>query len=136
MSKTLKQGFLIFLSRLTPNLTETNSLKSHRKSINDCLISSFRITNFFRTGSTGSGTSICNYSDTDYFVVIPNSKIEENSIALSTPEENSEVWGTSTCHPEWPSEEQLRQGVQKNLNNSEKFKIVYGLGPKVFGKYL
>ena len=37
------------------------------------------MTNFFRTGSFGNGTSISGYSDVDYFAVIPTKNLKENS---------------------------------------------------------
>lgn len=82
MSKTINEGFNILHSRLTPNKVETDAVRSHRKSIYDCLLRVFKLTNFFRTGSTGNGTSICNYSDTDYFAVFPNSSIFYDSSML------------------------------------------------------
>ena len=82
MAKTINEGFTILHGRLTPNKVETDAARSHRKSINDCLVRVFGITNFFRTGSTGSGTSVCNYSDTDYFAVIPSSSMFHNSTMM------------------------------------------------------
>lgn len=79
MPKTINEGFDTLHSRLTPNLTETESIKSHRESIKACLESNFGMKNFFRTGSTGNGTSISGYSDTDYFASIPGDKLKENS---------------------------------------------------------
>ena len=79
MSKTINEGFSTLHSRLTPNLTETEFIKSHRASIKACLESNFDMKNFFRTGSTGNGTSISGYSDTDYFASIPANKLKDNS---------------------------------------------------------
>ena len=67
---------------MTANKVETDAVRSHRKSINDCLVRVFGITNFFRTGSTGSGTSICNYSDTDFFAVFPSGKMFTDSSTM------------------------------------------------------
>lgn len=79
MPKTINEGFKTLHSRLTPNLTETESIKSHRASIKTCLGNNFDMKNFFRTGSTGNGTSISGYSDTDYFASIPANKLKGNS---------------------------------------------------------
>ena len=37
------------------------------------------MTNFFKTGSFGNGTSISGYSDVDYFAVIPSNNLKANS---------------------------------------------------------
>ena len=79
MPKTINEGFSVLHSRLTPNLTETSSIISHRASIKQCLESNFGMKNFFRTGSTGNGTSISGYSDTDYFASIPPENLKNNS---------------------------------------------------------
>ena len=79
MSKTINQGFNILHSRLTPNLTESDAVKAHRKSIQECLKSNFQMTSFFKTGSNGNGTSIRGKSDTDYFARIPTHNLKENS---------------------------------------------------------
>ena len=79
MAKTLDEGFRLFLSWLTPTSTETQAAKNHRKSINDCLVANLGMTNFFRTGSFGNGTSISGHSDVDYFAVIPTGNLNEAS---------------------------------------------------------
>lgn len=79
MVKSVDQGFREFHSRLTPTGTESEAAKRHRASIKSCLEGNFGITNFFRTGSFGNGTSIRGYSDVDYFAVIPNENLTNNS---------------------------------------------------------
>lgn len=79
MPKTIIQGFNGLLTKLTPNLTETEAVKKHRESIKKCLEKNFGMTNFFKTGSNGNGTSIRGYSDTDYFALIPTKNLKENS---------------------------------------------------------
>ncbi|MGD2066554.1 MAG: nucleotidyltransferase [Candidatus Bathyarchaeota archaeon] len=69
MPKTVEQGFNEFLSRLTPSAVESDAAKRHRRSIKNCLSSKLWVSRFFRTGSFGNGTSICGYSDVDYFAV-------------------------------------------------------------------
>ena len=41
MPKTINEGFNVLHSRLTPNLTESAGVKSHRKSIKQCLENNF-----------------------------------------------------------------------------------------------
>ncbi len=79
MPKTINEGFKALHKKLTPNITEAKSIMSHRASIKACLESNLDMKNFFKTGSTGNGTSISGYSDTDYFANIPGNKLKENS---------------------------------------------------------
>lgn len=79
MPKTINEGFSTFLSKLTPNSTETIAAKAHRESIRQCLISNYQMKNFFRTGSSGNGTCICGHSDTDYFASIPPDNLYKDS---------------------------------------------------------
>ena len=98
-TRTVNQGFIEFHRKLTPTSGESEDAQSHRASIKTCLESNFGMTNFFRTGSFGNGTSISGYSDVDYFAVIPTNNLKENSTtalrevrdALATRFPNTEV---------------------------------------------
>lgn len=79
MATTVSGGFQVFLSELTPTKGESEAAKSHRASIKACLEKEFGMTSFFRIGSFGSGTSIRDYSDVDYFAVIPRKNLKKNS---------------------------------------------------------
>lgn len=79
MARTVNDGFDVFHGWLTPNPTESEAAKNHRASIEACLKTNFGITRFFRTGSFGNGTSICNHSDVDYFASIPTQHVHQNS---------------------------------------------------------
>jgi hypothetical protein len=79
MVKTIEEGFREFHGRLTPTVTESEAAKRHRESIKSCLESNFGVTNFFRSGSFGNGTSIRGYSDVDYFAVIPRENLSNDS---------------------------------------------------------
>lgn len=79
MPKTINEGFNTFLSKLTPNTTESIAAKAHRESIKQCLVSNYQMKNFFRTGSSGNGTCISGYSDTDYFASIPIENLFKDS---------------------------------------------------------
>jgi len=79
MARTISKAFEDFHTRLTPSTAETSALSSHRTSINACLKSNYGMTNFFRTGSIGNGTSIKGHSDTDRFAVIPSGNLSSNS---------------------------------------------------------
>jgi len=78
--KTIEEGFREFHSRLTPNDTETSTAAQHRASIEACLKNNFCTnTSIFRTGSFGFGTSVCGFSDVDYFASIPRDYLSQNS---------------------------------------------------------
>ena len=77
--RTIEQGFGTFLTRLTPSATETDSAKSHRDSINDCLKQNYTLKNFWRTGSFGNGTSVSGYSDVDYFACVETKDLKKKS---------------------------------------------------------
>lgn len=79
MPRTIAQGFTEFLKKLTPSDTESEAARRHRASTEICLKDNFGMTRFFRTGSFGSGTSICGYSDVDYFAEIPSGKLKSDS---------------------------------------------------------
>ncbi|MCK3776670.1 hypothetical protein MZK49_07985 [Ensifer sesbaniae] len=79
MPITIPAAFETLHSWLTPSTTESTSAASHRASIKACLENSFGMTNFFRSGSFGHGTSISGYSDVDYMAVLPRSKLSSNS---------------------------------------------------------
>lgn len=79
MPRTLDQGFRDFVTKLTPTSSETAAAKSHRESIKSVLEKNFKMTNFFRTGSFGNGTSISGCSDVDYFAVFPSPELSVSS---------------------------------------------------------
>jgi len=79
VAKTVEEGLRTFHGWLTPTGGDTQAAKSHRASIEACLKSNFELTRFFRTGSFGNGTCICDYSDVDYFASIPTTNLKRNS---------------------------------------------------------
>lgn len=70
MPLNVNQGFTIFHGLLTPTNSETQAAISHRASIEECLRSHFSVTNYFRCGSFGNGTSVSGYSDVDYLACV------------------------------------------------------------------
>lgn len=82
MARTIDEAFRLFHSWLTPTATESQAAKSHRASIEACLKNNFGLTRLFRTGSFGNGTSICNYSDVDYFAILPSAQVSDSSSAM------------------------------------------------------
>jgi hypothetical protein len=79
MPLTVEDCFDQFLLTLTTSSNETSSAASHRASIEARLRDDFDMKTMFRTGSFGAGTNIRNYSDVDYFAVIPTAKLKANS---------------------------------------------------------
>ncbi len=81
MATTVTAGFETLLSWIKPTEIESTAAASHRASIEACLKSNFGMTNFFRAGSFGHGTSVSGRSDVDYFAVIPPGNLKNDSAA-------------------------------------------------------
>jgi hypothetical protein len=79
VTRDVGEAFGILLSWILPSETETAKAASHRASIESCLKTNFGMTNFFKAGSFGHGTSIRGYSDVDYFAVIPAPNLKSDS---------------------------------------------------------
>lgn len=76
---TIEQGFENLLKRLVPLSSERTKAISHRGSIRSCLVSNFRCSNLFETGSFGNKTGVRHFSDTDYFAVCPPENLRGKS---------------------------------------------------------
>ena len=81
MPRTIEQGFEDFLTNLKTTKAESASAKTHRASIEACLISNFGLNRFTRIGSFGNGTNVSGYSDVDYLACIPTAKLTKTSTA-------------------------------------------------------
>lgn len=79
MATTTSEAFDQLHSWLTPTETETTAAASHRESIRLCLEANLGMTNFFRSGSFGHGTSLSGISDVDYMAVFPRNRLHANS---------------------------------------------------------
>lgn len=79
MATTVDAAFDILISRMTPSPHETTAASDHRRTVYDKLNSSFGVTTFFRTGSTGNSTGVRYWSDVDYFAGIPYSQQRDSS---------------------------------------------------------
>jgi Second Messenger Oligonucleotide or Dinucleotide Synthetase domain len=79
MARTLDQGFDTFLSWLVPLSSEHDKAKSHKDSVNSCMVNNFKCSSLFETGSFGNGTGVRHHSDTDYFAVCPSSEFWSES---------------------------------------------------------
>ena len=80
-TKSVSQAFGEFQNQLTTLISESDAAKSHRASIESCLIENLGMTNFFQSGSFGNGTNIPVHSDVDRFAVFPRENLKENSRA-------------------------------------------------------
>ncbi|MEO0042782.1 MAG: hypothetical protein RL329_2230 [Bacteroidota bacterium] len=97
MGKTPKQGFDKFLESLAPCDTEYDLAQKHKKSVEASLKNHSKAYQFRETGSFGNGTGIRHYSDTDYFAVIRQDNLLDNSQkALSNLRANLENTFPST----------------------------------------
>ncbi len=81
MPRTIEQGFSDFLTKLKATKVENAAAKSHRASIEACLINNFGLNRFTRIGSFGNGTNISGYSDVDYLACIPTAQLTQTSNA-------------------------------------------------------
>lgn len=81
MAFDIASGFDEFVADIRSSRAEVSIAAGHRASIEAKLRSEFGMTAFFRTGSFGSGTSIHQYSDVDYFAVIPPENLLADSDA-------------------------------------------------------
>lgn len=79
MPRTIEEGFDDFLVKLKAKAPETEAAKSHRASIEACLINNFGLKRFVRIGSFGNGTSVSGYSDIDYLASIPTDQLTQSS---------------------------------------------------------
>ena len=91
MPRTIDEGFRDLLTKLTPSSTESEVAKNHRASIKSCLETNYGMSNFFKTGSFGNGTSVSGYSDVDYFAVIPTENHKQDSSTNLTNIKNTLV---------------------------------------------
>ncbi|MBB2841243.1 UNVERIFIED_ORG: hypothetical protein GGE64_005025 [Rhizobium etli] len=79
MPTNVDAGFNLLVSSLRTLEFESSAAASHRLSIKSKLEQAFGITSFFRTGSFGNGTNVPNFSDVDYFAVIPRERLKLDS---------------------------------------------------------
>ncbi|MBU2912645.1 SMODS domain-containing nucleotidyltransferase [Reichenbachiella agariperforans] len=79
MPRTVEQAFDILINRLAPLSSEHNKASTHKSSVQSSLTNSHGCTNLFETGSFGNETGVRHYSDTDYFAVIPEGNLSNNS---------------------------------------------------------
>jgi hypothetical protein len=79
MAKTLDEGFQTFIGWLSPLYSEREKSTKHKDTVYSCLTNNFDCSRLFETGSFGNGTGVRHYSDTDYFAVIPEKKLHQNS---------------------------------------------------------
>ncbi len=78
MPRTINEGFRDFITKLTPSESESTAATKHRESIEQCLRNKFELQRFWRIGSFGNGTSISDYSDTDYLASMRDLKANSN----------------------------------------------------------
>lgn len=79
MVATVEEGFEEYLRRLAPLGTEVQAAKKHEKSLSSSVKNAFPGATLLPTGSFGNGTAIKQYSDVDYFAVIPRGLVGPDS---------------------------------------------------------
>jgi len=78
-TRTVNEGFNVFHKRITPSGYESGKAKSHKVSITSRLTEYYDLNQLFYSGSANNGTSISQYSDTDFFASIPTNKLNQDS---------------------------------------------------------
>lgn len=84
MAKTADEAFKIFLSWITPSLSDREKAASHRASIESKLNDYFGIYRMFQSGSFTHGTGVKGLSDVDYFVSLEIDKPTYSATILSS----------------------------------------------------
>ena len=72
MARSVNEGFVEFLERLTPTQAQRNAGASHRASVKSALEAKLDVKNFFETGSFSHGTGVRGYSDIDVLASLGN----------------------------------------------------------------
>ena len=85
MPSTIELAFAALVTDLRSTTSELDAAKNHRASIKSKLEDSFGMTSFFRTGSFGNGTNVADYSDVDYFAVIPATNLPADFRSRTCP---------------------------------------------------
>lgn len=79
MPRTIGEGFQDFHEKLKTSAVESALAKSHRASIEACLLNNFGLRRFSRIGSFGNGTNVSGHSDVDYLACLPKAAITATS---------------------------------------------------------
>lgn len=82
MTRTVDQGFEVFLDRLIPTDAQRQAGAKHRASVKAALEAKLTVRNFFETGSFSHGTGVRGYSDIDCLVSLGNTKPSSSYTAL------------------------------------------------------
>ena len=78
-TRTIKQGFDVFHTRITPGSYEPGKASSHKASITRRLEEYYDLNRLVYSGSANSGTDVNYLSDVDFFASIPTKKLKKNS---------------------------------------------------------
>lgn len=82
MARTVNEGFVEFLRRLTPTDAQRTAGAGHRASVEAALEKNLKVLNFFESGSFSHGTGVRGYSDTDAFVSLGGTRPGSSYTAL------------------------------------------------------
>jgi predicted nucleotidyltransferase len=83
MSRTVDEGFRVFLARLTPTQAQRTAGAKHRETIKSALTSRLDVSTFWETGSFSHGTGVRNYSDIDVLVSLTGGRPGSSYTALN-----------------------------------------------------
>lgn len=96
MTRTVAEGFSIYLGWITPTATDRAKASSHRASIEAKLESKFGLWRMYETGSWKHGTGVSGFSDVDYFISLKTNKTVYGSTILNQVKEAMEERFSST----------------------------------------
>ena len=82
MSRTVQQGFDVFLERLTPLQSQRDAAARHRASVEASIKNALHVYLFRETGSFRHGTGVRNYTDVDLLVSIAGERPSSSDTAL------------------------------------------------------
>jgi hypothetical protein len=83
MARSVNDGFVEFLRRLSPTDAQRTAGASHRTSVKAALEAELKVNNFYETGSFSHGTGVSGYSDIDALVSIGDSQPDSSYTALT-----------------------------------------------------
>src|SRR5258708_17034805 len=94
MTKTVDEGFRVFLERLTPLPSDRQAAARHRQTVEGALKAAMPVRLFRETGSFNHGTGVRGYSDVDLLVSIGYDPPASSDTALG--------WVKSALQPRFP----------------------------------
>ena len=121
MSRSVPQGFTVFLDRLVPSLSERGVAAKHRDSVERSLENGLGLHRFKQTGSLAHGTGITVHSDVDYLASLKGERPVTSDTALRKVKECLQgTFPSTSIHVDRPAV------VIEFASGDETFEVVPG----------